>query len=108
MADDDDIEALLREIDQMNAAEKAGGEQAVVPSKKGKEVASDDDGEDGGRSPRFTWALIAAAGAGGVGFLAGLFLAFLPLVSPLDTAVGAALGGFIVALLSGPPKWLRD
>ena len=106
MADDDDIEALLREIDQMNAAEKSGGDQSVVPAKSGKEVASEDD--EGGRSPRFTWMLIAAAGSGGIGFLVGLFLAFLPFLSPIDTAVGAALGGAIAALISGPPKWLSD
>lgn len=104
MADDDDIEALLREIDQMNTAEGSSTSGAVVPAKKGKEAATSEEG----RNPRFTWTLIAAVGCGGAGFLVGLLLAFLPLISPLSTAVGAALGGAIAALVSGPPKWLRD
>jgi hypothetical protein len=104
MADDDDIEALLREIDQMNAAEGKAPDKAVVPAKAGKEAAKAEEG----RSPRVTWTLIATVGCGGVGFVVGLLLAFLPLISPLSTAVGAALGGAIAALVGGPPKWLRD
>ena len=104
MADDDDIEALLREIDQMNAIDRGAGDQAVVPAADNKDVAETD--ESGGR--RLAWTGIAAVGSGAVGFLLGFLLWFMPWVSPGATAIGAALGGAIVALVSGPPGWMKD
>lgn len=104
MADDDDIEALLREIDQMNAADGGAKGGAVVPAEKPAEVAETEDGSGG----RLAWAGIAAVGSGAVGFLLGFLLWFMPWISPGSTAVGAALGGAIVALVSGPPGWMKD
>ena len=103
MADDDDIEALLREIDQMNAADRGSGHQAVVPTTAGKDVAETDESGSG----RLAWMGIAAVGSGALGFLLGFLLWFMPWVSPGATAIGAALGGAIVALVSGPPGWMK-
>lgn len=104
MADDDDIEALLREIDQMNAMDRGASDQAVVPVTDNKDVA--ETSESGGR--RLAWTGIAAIGSGAVGFLLGFLLWFMPWVSPGATAIGAALGGAVVALVSGPPGWMKD
>jgi hypothetical protein len=40
-----------------------------------------------------------------VGGITGTVLAFLPWVSTLSTAIGAALGGAVMAAVSGPPGW---
>jgi hypothetical protein len=104
MADDDDIEALLREIDQMSSTDPVADDQAVVPVSSKKEV--EDSGKSGGN--RLAWAGVAAVGSGAGGFLLGLLLWFLPWISPGATSVGAALGGAMVALVSGPPGWMKD
>jgi hypothetical protein len=109
MADDDDIEALLREIDAMNsgsAAPSGSPGREVVPAKSGKEAMSPD--EESKRSSRVTWMLIAAGGSGAIGAILGFFLWIFPGVSPLATGLGAALGGALTALIGGAPKWLRD
>ncbi|MCH9816126.1 MAG: hypothetical protein K0U64_06700 [Actinomycetia bacterium] len=106
MADDDDIEALLREIDAMNNASPASSGKEAVPAKKGKEAAESQD--ESKRSARVTWMLLAGAGSGIIGAVLGTFLWVFPGVSPLATGLGAALGGAITALIGGAPKWLRD
>ena len=99
MADNDDIERILREIDAMD------GKKPPPPAKKPKgEVAPTDD--SGGGS-RLTWALMTAAGGGVFGLIIGTILGFLPWVSTFSTGVGAAIGGAAVGLVSGPPTWYR-
>ena len=106
MADDDDIEALLREIDAMNSGSTASAGKEAVPAKKRKEAAESPD--ESKRSARVTWMLISAAGSGVIGAVLGTLLWLIPGVSPLATGLGAALGGALTALIGGAPKWLRD
>lgn len=104
MADDDDIEALLREIDQMDAVDRGLVGEVAVPADERNEVA--EAGTSG--ASRLAWTGMAAVGSGAFGFLLGFLLWFMPWVSPAATAIGAALGGAIVALVSGPPEWMKD
>jgi len=83
----DDVERLLREIQQGN-----GG--TVEPA--AQESAS---------SGRFAFAVLAALGSGAIGALGGLLLWFMPFIGPVTTGAGAALGGFLTALIAGPPRW---
>jgi hypothetical protein len=78
---DDDIERLLREIDQ-----------SPRPTSGGSRVG---------------FAALAAVGGAVVGGVGGLLLWFLPFIGPVSTAVGAALGAFVTALVTGPPRWFR-
>jgi hypothetical protein len=97
MANDDDIERLLREVEAL----ESGGRSAQPPAKpQSREVARQDD-EESGRG-RTGWALIAAAGGGAAGFIIGTLLGFLPLVDGLS-----AVGAFLAALIGGPPGWYR-
>lgn len=99
---DDDIEKLLREIAAMDA-------QGASPSKGVEPVASSRDVQPAteSRSPRVRWALIAAVGSGGAGFIVGSLLWMLPWVNGLSTGIGAALGGALAGLVGGPPGWMR-
>jgi hypothetical protein len=104
-ADDDEIARLLREVDAV-----AGASSAPVPAAQpatGKQVQAADRDEGGGMGARARWALIAGAGGGAVGLVAGTMLAFLPFVDGLSTAVGAAAGAMLTGLVGGPPRWLR-
>ena len=83
----DDVERLLREIQQAN-----GG--AVQPAAQ--------ESPSGGR---FAFAVLAALGSGVIGALGGLLLWFVPFIGPITTGAGAALGGFLTALIAGPPRW---
>lgn len=83
---DDDIERLLREIQQASG----GAVEPVQESTKGS---------------RLGFAALAAIGSGVAGAAGGLLLWFLPFVGPVTTSIGAALGGFITALIAGPPRW---
>lgn len=104
-AEDDDIAKLMREIDAMNAGTSASptpSPGAQVPATQpSKEVESSDDGARG------KWALMAAVGGLIAGGIIGGLLWFLPGISPWSTGVGAALGAAIVALISGPPNWMK-
>lgn len=75
---DDDIERLLRDIDQ-------------TPQ----------------RGSRLGFAALAALGGGLAGGLLGFVLWVLPFIGPISTAVGAAVGAFVTALVTGPPRWFR-
>lgn len=95
MASDDDIERLLREVEAL----KSGPPPAQPPARQEKAIAQPKE------SKRLVWGAVAAVGGGAAGFLIGTLLGFLPWVSSMSTAVGAALGAFLVALISGPPGW---
>lgn len=100
MAGDDDIDRLLSEV----SALEAGPAKAQPPAKQqGKSVKRAKDG--GTPSGRMAWAVLAAIGGGAAGFVVGALLTILPWVSSMSTAVGAALGAFLAALVSGPPRW---
>jgi len=112
MSQPDDLDKLLREIDSMKLGQPPGqaqparevavpGEQA--PARRGS-----------GRKPRATtggrlaWTGAGAVGGFVTGGVVGTVLTILPAVSTLSTAVGAALGGALMALVSGPPRWFDD
>lgn len=99
----------MREIEDFDRA--SGAAPAQPPAKKDAPVAkrSSEVAETGeaGAMSRVRWALIAAIGAGVVGFFVGMVLGILPGVDPWGTGIGAALGGALIGLLGGPPKWLR-
>jgi hypothetical protein len=83
---DDDIERLLREIQQSST----GGVQPA------------EEASSGGRAG---FAVLAALGSGAVGTIGGFLLWFVPFIGPISTGVGAAIGGFLTALIAGPPRW---
>jgi len=101
MANDDDIERLLREVE---ALESGGAAKALPPaSASGRDVAKAPD--DAAGSSRKAWVALAAASGGVAGFVLGSMLFFLPWVNGPSTAIGAALGAAIAALIGGPPRW---
>lgn len=102
MANDDDIERLLREVEAL----ESGGSAAKPPAKAQSNEVAATDTDEGGRS-RTSWALVAAAGGAAAGFIIGTLLGFLPLVDGLSTGLGAAVGAFLAALIGGPPGWYR-
>ena len=75
---DDDMERILRDIDQTRP-----------------------------RGSRLGFAALAGLGGGLVGGLFGLVLWVIPFIGPVSTALGAALGAFVTALVTGPPRWFR-
>jgi predicted lipid-binding transport protein (Tim44 family) len=95
---DDDIEKLLREIDAMNQAQRPG---ATPPAQVAK-ASTPEPARPGGRG---AWAGASAVGGLVVGGAAGTVLWFLPYVSTVSTAIGAALGGAAIGLVSRPPDW---
>ncbi len=100
MAEPDDIDKLLREVEALNAAAGRPAQQ-----RRPAEVAPTTSASPG--RGRAAWAAVAAVlGLIVWGILGGL-LWFLPFVGPAPTAVGAALGAALVGFLSGPPDWFR-
>lgn len=105
MAEPDDIDKLLREIDAMNAGPgPAAGSTPNPPARTPHAQIQPAQPTDRHRG-RAQWTAVAAGGAGVVGLLTGTVLGLLPFVSTLETGIGAALGGAIVAFVSGPPTW---
>jgi hypothetical protein len=95
---DDDIEKLLREIDAMNKAQLPAG-STPAPAQK---ASTPEPSESGSRG---AWAGASAVGGLVVGGVVGTVLTFLPYVSTASTAIGAAIGGAAVGLVSRPPAW---
>ncbi len=95
--DDEELAKLLREIDQMDGKSPAPA-PAAQPS---REVAPAQESGKG------KWVAVAAVSGGVAGFLVGSVLWFVPYVNGPSTALGAALGGAVAALLGKPPRWLR-
>ena len=104
MAEPDDIDKLLREIDAMN---KGGASSAQVPATpQEKQVAATGSAKASSSGGRVAWAGMSAVGGFFAGGLAG---AILPLIGSGSAAAGAALGAALAAAISGPPGWFsRD
>lgn len=94
MASDDEIEKLLKEISAQDSPQPARvkREDSVTPAQR-------DDGTSGGR---LAYAAVGAAVLGAGGAISGLLL---PGISIISTGIGAAVGAFVIALVSGPPRW---
>ena len=108
MSEQDDLDKLLREIDAMNARElpaQRPSPSAPATRSSGEVARRKAKGTSGGR---WAWTGVSTVGAGLAGGVLGTVLAFLPAVSTLSTAVGAAVGGGLVALISGPPRWFDE
>lgn len=97
----EDIDRLLREVEAMNVGQPPATRPDAQPpaAPAGPPTAT-------GRG-RGAWTGVGAVGGLAAGGLVGTVLAFLPSVGPLQTAVGAALGGAVMAFASGPPDWFR-
>jgi hypothetical protein len=105
MAQPDDIDKLLREIDAMNSGAVAPRGESAPATRAGGSPAPAPTTSTGSRGGRVAWTGVSAVGAGLAGGVVGTVLAILPSVSTLSTAVGAALGGALVGFVSGPPRW---
>lgn len=107
-ADDDDLARLMKEIEEFDRSTGASP-AAPTPQPTGSaEVAKrSSDVAERSSGSRGKWAVIAAVGAAVAGFFVGSVLWFLPYVNGPSMALGSALGAALVALISGPPKWLR-
>lgn len=101
MANDDDIERLLREVEAL----EGGRPQAQPPAQAANDVARQPADEGEKRSSRVTWTGVSAIGGGVFGLVTGTVLFFVPWVDPMSTGIGAAVGGAIIGLVSGPPGW---
>lgn len=92
---DDDIEKLLREIDAMNKGQLPAGSTGATPQKPAAV-------ETQPTRSRGAWTGVSAVGGLAVGWVVG---AVLPFIGAGQTAIGAAVGGAAVALVSRPPTW---
>lgn len=84
---DDDVERLLREIQQ-----STGGVPAPAPKP-----------EPSGAVGRVGFAIVAGVGGGGVAWFIGLVL---PFVSATSAGIGGITAAALTALIAGPPRWL--
>jgi dihydroxyacetone kinase len=101
---DDDIERLLREVNAMNA----DGSSTPERSSASKTPAKKDDSSGGGAGGRLAFAAGSGVVVGAVGAIVGQVLFILPAIGPITTGVGAAFGGFVTALVAGPPRWFSS
>lgn len=86
---DDDMERLLREIQQAT-----GGTPAPVPVPQSP---------TGGAVGRVGFAIAAGVGGGVLAWFVGLIL---PFVSATSAGIGGAIAAAITALVAGAPRWL--
>lgn len=100
MSEPDDIDKLLREVDALMSRPVGGQPVPAVPTQPPAKLGR-------GRGDLAAWTGANAVGGLVVGGVAGTVLTFLPYVSTASTAVGAALGAAVSALVSGPPSWFR-
>ena len=90
---DDDIERLLREV----AGATGSGTPATLPT------SASPPARMGSMQGRVGFAIGAGVVLGVGGWFVGLILPFLGAGS---MGVGAALGSFVTALVTGAPRWL--
>lgn len=102
--EDDELAKLMREIEQFDSAGAGPPAQqgASTPQSKPSQEVAIRDGSGKGK-----WVAVAAATSGVGGLIVGSVLWFIPFVNGPSTALGAALGGAIAALVGQPPKWLK-
>ena len=94
MASEDEINKLLREI-----AAQDSPESAPARHKDSHLSAPQRESSAGGR---ISYAVAGAVTMGVGGVLSGLLL---PGITMISTGAGAAVGAFLIALISGPPRW---
>ncbi len=102
--DDDELAKLMREIEQFDSAPASppANQSASHPQAETSQEVATRDGSGKGK-----WVAVAAATSGVGGLVVGSVLWFIPFVNGPSTALGAALGGAIAALVGQPPKWLK-
>ena len=98
---EDEIERLLREINETTGRPPAQPGQTPVP-RKDAEVASSDDSSAGGR---FAFAAIAGVVLGAGSFVFGVFT---PWTDAFDMGMAGAASAFLTGLVAGPPKWFSS
>jgi hypothetical protein len=91
---EDEIERLLREV--------SGTSSSPASQSSPKEKASSEVAQTGSATGRLAFAAISGAIMGAGGWFIGLMLPFLGAGS---MGVGAALGAFITAMVTGAPRW---
>jgi anti-sigma factor RsiW len=94
MAAEDEIEKLLREISSQDLPKSAPVQR--------KESTTPDQQSESTSGGRISFAIAGAAVMGAGGAASGLIL---PGISMISTGIGAAFGAFLIALVSGPPRW---
>lgn len=94
MASDDEIERLLREISAQDSQQSA-----PLQRKESGSPAQRDESPSGGR---IGYAIVGAAVMGAGGAVSGLLF---PGISMISTGIGAAVGAFVIDLVSSPPRW---
>jgi hypothetical protein len=100
MAEPEDIEKLLREIDAMNAGNSQGSIGAgPAGSSTPQKAAPAPQTTAGGKG---AWVGAATIGAGATGMVAGMLLPYLGM---FQSGIGAAIGGVVVSLVGQPPGW---
>jgi hypothetical protein len=105
MSQPDDIDRLLREVEALNnPAAVPAKETSPAPAEK-KSVSKREGSGGPTRGGRIAWTGASAVGGLATGGVVGTVLMFLPFVSTASTAIGAALGGAVIGLVSGPPAW---
>lgn len=91
---EDEIERLLREVSGTSSSPAHQQDQAAK--------AQSDVARTGSTSGRLAFAAISGAVIGAGGWFVGLLLPFLGAGS---MGVGAALGAFATAMITGAPRW---
>ena len=94
MASEDEIEKLLREIASQDSP------QFAPASRKDSDLPAQQ--RESSSSGRVAYAVAGGVIMGVGGVASGLLLPGLTMIS---TGVGAAVGAFLIALISGPPRW---
>ena len=92
---EDEIERLLREVQQQTGATPPSKAAASAPPAK-------TDGEGGGVGR------VAFAGGSAVvlGVGAWVFGVLTPFTTATELGIGAAIGAFVTGLVAGPPRWM--
>lgn len=94
---EDEIERLLREVEQ-----QTGGTSPAKPTPAAPPAAKKDDDAGGGLG-RVAFAGGSAVVLGVVGWVVGILT---PFTTATSLGFGAALGAFVTGLVAGPPRWL--
>jgi len=94
---EDEIERLLREVQQ-----QSGATPPATPASSGSVAKPSSDAEGGGVS-RVAFAGGSAVVLGVGGWLFGVLT---PFTTATELGLGAAVGAFVTGLVAGPPRWM--